>query len=232
VAVADEYAGSSSMMPQKKNAYPFEYVRARAAHAIGDATSAFGTLHNTNYQDIKDVEEEMVPPAFRTLAEASRSLRLLGGTIGSMEVHRERMLAAAGTGFAAATELAAMIHRETDLSARTAHRVVGNLVLRASKAGRGGGDVDLALVNESARAIVGHDLEGVDEEAVRRAMDPRGFVAAHAVDGGPAPERVREAIAAARERLSAGPTTAARERIRAARAELDDKCKQRRQVVV
>jgi argininosuccinate lyase len=232
VTVADEYAGSSSMMPQKKNAYPFEYVRARAAHAIGDATSAFGTLHNTNYQDIKDVEEEMVPPAFRTLTEASRSLRLLGGTIGSMEIHRERMLAQSGTGFAAATELAAMIHRESDLSARTAHRIVGNLVLRASKQGRSGADVDLDLVNESARAVLGHDLDSIDEAAVRRAMDPRGFVEAHAVEGGPAPDRVREGVAAARTRLSGERVSAARGRIRAAHEELDQKCKQRRQLVV
>ena len=90
--MADEVAGSSSMMPQKKNAYPFEYVRARAAHAIGDMTAAHGTLHNTNYQDIKDVEEEIVPPVLRTLTEASRSLKLLTGTIGSMEVDAERML--------------------------------------------------------------------------------------------------------------------------------------------
>jgi argininosuccinate lyase len=232
VTVADEYAGSSSMMPQKKNAYPFEYVRARAAHAIGDATAAFGTLHNTNYQDIKDVEEEMVPPAFRTLAEASRSLRLLGGTIGSMEIHRERMLDQAGRGFAAATELAAMIHRETDLSARTAHRVVGNLVLRASKQGRGGRDIDLALVNEAANAIIGTDLDGVDEAMVRRALDPKGFVEVHAVPGGPAPERVTEGIAAARARLDGANTAAARERLQAARAELNEMCKQRRQVVV
>lgn len=231
VTVADEYAGSSSMMPQKKNAYPFEYVRARAAHAIGDATSAFGTLHNTNYQDIKDVEEEMVPPAFRTLAEASRSLRLLGGTIGSMEIHRDRMLDQAGRGFAAATELAAMIHRETDLSARTAHRVVGNLVLRASKQGRGGRDIDLALVNEAANAILGNDLDGVDEAMVRRALDPKAFVEVHAVPGGPAPERVTEGIAAARARLDGANTAAARERLQAARAELNEMCKQRREVV-
>ena len=235
VSVADEFAGSSSMMPQKKNAYPFEYVRARAAHAIGDMNAAFVTLHNTNYQDIKDVEEEMVPPAFRALAEADRSIRLLDGTIASMEIRRERMLARAGAGFATATELAATIHRATGLSARSAHRVVGNLVLRASKREQGGGDVNLALVNESAREVVGHDLDGLDEEAVRRAMDPRGFVAAHAVPGGPAEERVQEAIAAARQRLAAdvvAPARAARDRVYAANRELDQLCRERRQLVV
>ena len=235
VVIADEFAGSSSMMPQKKNAYPFEYVRARAGHAIGESTAAFGSLHNTNYQDIKDVEEEMVPPVMRTVDEASRSIRLLEGTIATMEIRRERMLEQAGGGFAAATELAAMIHRRTDLSARTAHRVVGNLVLRASKRGLAGRDVDLALVDESAREILGHGLDGVDEEAVRTAMDPRGFIEAHDVPGGPAPARVREAIGSARERLEAHgrtPVREARERRAAARRALDELCTQRRKAVV
>ncbi len=235
VVIADEFAGSSSMMPQKKNAYPFEYVRARAGHAIGESTAAFGSLHNTNYQDIKDVEEEMVPPVMRTVDEASRSIRLLEGTIATMEIRRERMLEQAGGGFAAATELAAMIHRRTDLSARTAHRVVGNLVLRASKRGLTGRDVDLALVDESAREILGHGLDGVDEEAVRTAMDPRGFIEAHDVPGGPAPARVREAIGSARERLEAHgrtPVREARERRAAARRALDELCTQRRKAVV
>jgi argininosuccinate lyase len=235
VTVADEFAGSSSMMPQKKNAYPFEYVRARAAHAVGEMTSAHGTLHNTNFQDIKDVEEEIVPPALRTLAEASRSLTLLAGTIASMDVHEERMLELAGQGFAAATELAATVHRETDLNARSAHRVVGNLVLRAHKRGLGGRDVDLALLQESAREVLGHELEGVSEELVRRSLDPRAFVAAHHVPGGPAPGRVREAIAAARERLEAdgrAPVRAARDALAAARRELDGVVEQRRQAVV
>jgi argininosuccinate lyase len=145
------------------------------------------------------------------------------------------MLEQAGGGFAAATELAAMIHRRTGLSARTAHRVVGNLVLRASKRGLSGRDVDLALVDESAREVLGHGLDGVDEEAVRTAMDPRGFIEAHDVPGGPAPVRVREAIAASRERLEAHgrtPVREARERRAAARRELDELCTQRRKAVV
>jgi argininosuccinate lyase len=234
VSIADEFAGSSSMMPQKKNAYPFEYVRARAAHAIGDMTAAHATLHNTNYQDIKDVEEEMVPPALRTLQEASRSLRLLDGTIGSMEVRRERMLEQAGRGFGAATELAAAIHRQTPLSARTAHRVVGNLVLRAFKRELRADEIDAALLEESAREVLGHEL-GLDDAAVRQALDPRPFVVAHDVPGGPAPERVREAIHSARARLAENvraEATAARERIAQAHQDLDELVERRRKAVV
>ena len=229
VEIGDEYAGSSSLMPQKKNAYPFEYVRARAAHAIGDAAAAFGTLRAANFQDLKDVEEEVVTPTFRSLDEASRSLRLLDGVMQSLEVHGDVMLEQAAAGFAACTELAAAIHRRSDLSYRTAHRIVANLVLRADRQGKDAREVDLALLNESAREVIGHDLD-LDEEAVRRALDPVGFVEAHAVPGGPAPARVREAVAEARTRLAdrARSLAEARERIARAGDELAARVAERR----
>jgi len=200
IEVGDEYAGSSSMMPQKKNAYVFEFVRARAAHAIGDAAAALGTLRAANFQDLKDVEEEVVTPVVRSLDEAARALRLLDGSIRSMQINRELMLERARRSFATATELAAAIHRRGGLSYRTAHRVVANLVLRASRLGRDARDIDLALLNESARDLLGHELE-IDEDRFRTALDPVAFVAAHAVTGGPAPDAVRESVASARATL-------------------------------
>jgi argininosuccinate lyase len=200
VTIGDEYSGSSSMMPQKKNPYPFEYVRTLAAHAVGEMTSAFVTLHNTNYQDIKDVEEGLQPPVFRSLGEASRSIQLLDGTLSTLQVDATTMRERAAEHFASCTELAAMIHRNTDLSTRTAHRIVGNLVLRALKRRKRATDVDAALVNESAREIIGRDLE-VDDEMVQRALEPGSFVEAHAVAGGPAAEPMRHALEASRARL-------------------------------
>ena len=195
--ISDEFAGSSSMMPQKKNAYPFEYVRARAGHAIGEMASAFGTLHNTNFQDIKDVEEEVVYPTFRSFDETSRSLKLLDGVISSMTFRHDTMLRKAAEGYGSCTELAARIHRDTDLSYRTAHRIVGNLVLRAFKNGKLATEIDASMLDESAAEVVGHALD-LDDEDVRSALDPTAFVAAHDVPGGPAPEVVRGAIQGAR----------------------------------
>lgn len=198
VEIGDAFAGSSSMMPQKKNAYPFEYVRARAAHAVGDMVAAFGALHNTNFGDIKDVEEEMVPPTLRSCAEVTTSLELLTGTLGSLTVDRERMAQRAGAGFSTATELAAVLHRETDLDFRTAHRVVGRLVGLAAGRGIRPDDVDSGLLDEAASEVLGRPA-GLSVDQVRRALDPHGFVAAHTVLGGPAPGPVRDALAAARE---------------------------------
>lgn len=198
VEIGDSFSGSSSMMPQKKNAYPFEYIRARGARAVGDMTAAFGALHNTNFGDIKDVEEEMVPPVFRACDEMLLSLRLLRGAIETLTVHRDRCAARAAAGFATATELAATVHRESGLDYRSAHRVVGHLVLLATRRGIAPSNVDSALLDEAARDILGTSA-GLSDQQVRDALDPRGFVAAHTVRGGPAKQPLQQSISDARK---------------------------------
>ncbi|MEF8881811.1 MAG: argininosuccinate lyase [Halapricum sp.] len=193
IEIGDEYAGSSSMMPQKKNPYPFEYVRARSAHVTAKASSVQEVLHNTNYQDIKDVEEDAVYPLFEAFDETIRSLRLLTGTVESTEFNHDAMLRDAEEGFASCTELASRIHRQTELSYRTAHRIVGDMVLRAVNRDLTAADVNADLVNESARDVVGESLD-IDDKFVRSALDPTGFVEAHDVPGGPSPKQVRRSL--------------------------------------
>lgn len=193
VEIGDEFSGSSSMMPQKKNPYPFEYVRARAGHAIAKASSVHETLHNTNFQDIKDVEEDAVYPLFEAFEEVDRSLTLLDGTLASAEFKADNMLESAAEGFASCTELASKLHRETDLSYRTTHRIVGDMVLRALNQGLDATEVDADIVNESAQEVVGHALD-IDDEFVQEALDPESFVETHDVPGGPAPREVRRML--------------------------------------
>lgn len=193
VEIGDEFSGSSSMMPQKKNPYPFEYVRARAGHAIADAASVHETLHNTNFQDIKDVEEDAVYPLYDAFEEVQRSLTLLDGTVASAEFKADPMLERAAEGFASCTELAAKLHRETDHSYRTTHRVVGDMVLRALNRGLDATEVGADIVNESAREVIGQEFD-ITDEFVQDALDPRSFVETHDVPGGPAPREVRRML--------------------------------------
>ncbi len=224
VEIGDSFSGSSSMMPQKKNAYPFEYVRARAARAVGDMAAAFGSLHNTAFGDVKDVEEEMVPPTFRACEEVSTSLDLLTGTFGTLTVHRERMAERAAAGFSTATELAAVLHRSTDLDFRSAHRVVGYVVRLATERRIRPTDVDAALLDEASQVVLGRGA-GLEDEQVRRALDPHGFIAAHTVLGGPAPAPMRDALARARAAADDRATWSrdARAKLAVAATELDSR---------
>ncbi|MES1924018.1 argininosuccinate lyase [Salinisphaera sp. T31B1] len=200
ISIGDDYSGSSSMMPQKKNPYPFEYARFAATHVIGDMSGTFASLHNVNYQDTKDVEEGLAPPVFHALDETGRILELLTGVFSTVRVDAELMKRQAARHFASCTELAAVIHRNSELSFRTAHRIVGNLVLRALQQGKDATEVDAALVNESAREIYGQDLP-IDDAMVRGALDPESFVQVHTVAGGPAKRPMEQALARARARL-------------------------------
>ncbi|MBS3786018.1 MAG: argininosuccinate lyase [Gammaproteobacteria bacterium] len=193
LVIGDDYSGSSSLMPQKKNPYPFEYIRTQAATAVGQMSGLFTVLHNTNFQDIKDVEEGLPPGLFQQLDESSRSLRLLAGVLETVEFKPETMRDQAARHFATATELASVIHRATEHSYRTAHRIVGHLVLLAMKAGLQADQVGIELVQQAARDITGAEIS-LDEAAVRGALDPEAFVRAHNVRGGPAPQAMAEAI--------------------------------------
>ena len=190
IEIADDFAGSSSMMPQKKNPYPFEYVRARAAMVSGAMSTVFETLRNTNFQDIKDVEEDAVYPLLDAFEETERSLRLLNGALASLRFNAEAMQTSAARGFATSTELAAALHRHSGLSYRTTHRIVGETVLRALKLGLDASQVRASLVNDAAEKIIGRPLD-IDDALVQSALAPAAFVRAHDSLGGPAPAEIR-----------------------------------------
>ena len=196
--IGDDFSGSSSLMPQKKNPYPFEYIRTQAAHAVGQMTGLFTTLHNTNFQDIKDVEEGLPSALFQQLDESEQSLRLLAGVLDTVQFNAETMRDQAARHFATATELASVIHRATGHSYRTAHRIVGHLVLLAIKQGLQADQVGIDLVQQAAKEMTGDEIS-LDEDAVRGALDPEAFVRAHAVRGGPAPASLAESLTRTRD---------------------------------
>ena len=195
--IGDDFSGSSSLMPQKKNPYPFEYIRTQAAHSVGQMTGLFTTLHNTNFQDIKDVEEGLPPALFQQLDESERSLRLLAGVLDTAQFNETVMRDQAARHFATSTELASVIHRATQHSYRTAHRIVGHLVLLAIKQGLQADQVGIDLVQRAAKEVTGDEIP-LDESAVRGALDPEAFVRAHTVRGGPAPEPLAQSLARTR----------------------------------
>ena len=114
------------------------------------------------------------------------------GMIGEMTVNAGNLLAAASAGFATATDLADWLVRELGMPFRDAHRVTGALVKLAEN--RGGGLADLSL--EEMKTVEPR-LTG----AVFGVLTVQYSVASRTSFGGTAPDNVRAAVAAARERL-------------------------------
>ncbi|WP_332819609.1 argininosuccinate lyase [Sphingopyxis sp.] len=191
ISLPDAWSTGSSIMPQKRNPDAAELVRGRAGLLLGAfqrlAVIVKG-LPLTYSKDLQD-DKETVFGAFDALA---LSLAAMTGMIETLTFRTDRMRALAASGYSTATDLADWLVREAGLPFREAHHVVGSCVKRAEELG-----VELsALPATDAAAIHAAVTPGV-----LAALTVEASVASRVSYGGTAPERVRQAIAAARAAL-------------------------------
>ena len=189
------FAASSSIMPQKKNPYSLEMIRARS----GEVTAAFGAvleiLRGDTGGSAFDIKLTGPRIADNSLNRVADMVALFTPLIKTLILKKDRMAATAGDGFTTAVTLADTMVREHGLSFRTAHHIVGRLVRMAAERKLTYKDVTPALLNEAARDIIGRDLN-LTAAAIRAALDPVGFVNSRQGLGGPARGEVKRMIAA------------------------------------
>jgi argininosuccinate lyase len=209
VTLADAHATGSSMMPNKKNPDPCELVRARAARVAGHLATMLGVLKGLPLAYQRDLQEDKAP-LFDAAEVLGSSLRVMAAVMGGLAFHPDRMREAALRGHITATSVADALV-EHGLPFRVAHHVAGRLVAEAERRGcrldelpddafvaaLGAQDDPSARRLASEAASAGAGLTA----ALREAATLEAAVRRPNVVGGTAPERVREAIAAARRRL-------------------------------
>lgn len=193
VEIADGYASGSSIMPQKKNPIALEHTRAKLAHVLGAYTSVVTLTKGLPFTHSRDMGSEAFHLSFDGFAETGTIARILAGVMQSLTVHRQRMAAAADSGYATATELADVLVRRCGLPFRTAHEIVGTLVAHAIAENLPVDTWSLEDVRQSA-STTGADISGLTEQDVETALDPLHNVAVRAVHGGPAPQQVQHVL--------------------------------------
>lgn len=191
ISLPDAWSTGSSIMPQKRNPDAAELVRGRAGLLLGAfqrlAVIVKG-LPLTYSKDLQD-DKETVFGAFDALA---LSLAAMTGMVETLTFRTDRMRALAASGYSTATDLADWLVREAGLPFREAHHVVGSCVKRAEELG-----VELSALPAADAAAI-HAAVTPDALA---ALTVEASVASRTSYGGTAPERVRQAIAAARAAL-------------------------------
>ena len=191
VELADRYCGTSSIMPQKKNPYTLMWIRGAAARTYGRLSSYLTEMH-----DMAMGYTRQLAPTLDDILEATQ---IMTGVLSSLTIHKERMLDnATNMNWICATDIADLMVLEKGLPFRTAHQIVAILVRIGISRGLTQTAVTSALVDEAAMEYMGKPLN-LPEEAVREALDPASCIRARTLIGGPAPERVREDIARARQ---------------------------------
>ena len=191
VTLPEAFSTGSSAMPQKKNPDLTELIRAKVGRIHGAAEAVTLLLKGLPLAYNKDMQETQ-EPAF-AVEFVPQMLRLVARFTAALTFNRERLNEAAQSGYlnamAAATYL---VHKGVPF--RTAHEKVGNAVRFAIEKG-----AELNALSLDELRQFGEEFE----EDFFAAVTLTATLDCHNVTGGTARERVREALAAAADRVAA-----------------------------
>jgi argininosuccinate lyase len=181
VALSDRFTTGSSIMPQKRNPDAAELVRAKAGRIIGALNALLIVMKGLPLAYSKDMQEDK-EQIFDALPALSLCLAAMAGMVADMEPDRERLKAAAGAGYATATDLADWLVREAGVAFREAHHVTGKIVAAAEQSGLALEAMPLADMQAIHPAITADIFDVLSVEA---------SVASRGSFGGTAPHNVR-----------------------------------------
>ncbi len=216
----DSVAGTSSIMPQKKNPIVLEFLKGRASHMVGMFTAAMTAQRASQFSHSGDANRESISAFGDMCEECIKALKVLDLAIRSARPRADDMTRRARQNFCAATDLADAIVRRADVSFRQAHHIVGAVVREAMDRGLSSDQIDADMVDRAAHEEVGHALSLSDAE-VGGCLDPAASVRAR-VAGGPAPASIARIVDAALQRIDRQDALNAQRRaaVKAARATL------------
>jgi argininosuccinate lyase len=134
VRLSDRFTTGSSIMPQKRNPDAAELIRAKTGRIVASLNNLLIVMKGLPLAYSKDLQEDKAA-TFEGFDALALSLAAMTGMIDDLRVDRAAMRAAAGRGYATATDLADWLVRSLDLPFRNAHRVSGAIVALAEKKG-------------------------------------------------------------------------------------------------
>jgi argininosuccinate lyase len=190
--LSDAVATGSSLMPQKKNPDSMELVRGKVGRVYGHLTALLTTMKSLPLAYNKDMQEDK-EAIFDTVDTVLDCLNVSATVLRNLRVKELRARAAATEGYLNATELADYLARK-GMPFRQAHEMVGRIVMQAIDKRCELNDLSLDQLKSFSPLI---------EDDVFGALSLEATLATKAQIGGTAPDRVREALREAKEKLAA-----------------------------
>ena len=181
ISLSDKFTTGSSIMPQKRNPDAAELVRAKSGRVIGALNAMLVVMKGLPLAYQKDMQEDK-EATIDALDALALSLAAMAGMVRDMEPDAARMKAAAGAGYATATDLADWLVRTLKMPFRDAHHVTGRIVARAAAA-------DVPLHKMSLAEM--RKIEPGITQAVFEVLSVDRSVQSRASYGGTAPKNVR-----------------------------------------
>jgi argininosuccinate lyase len=192
--VSDAWASGSSIMPQKKNPDAAELLRAKSPRITGHLAALHGVMHGLPLTYNKDMQEDK-EHLFDAVDTLELSLAAAQGMMSGISFRRERLVAAAGDEFLAATDVADLLVKR-GMPFREAHGVVAGLVRLAVSSGRTLSQLSVAELSAASELLDESFYGLLSDGAWLESKVSRGGTSLRMI--GHQLEHLREAVARAR----------------------------------
>lgn len=190
IELGDAISTGSSLMPQKKNPDAMELIRGKSARVFGHHSALLTMMKGLPLAYNKDMQEDK-EAVFDTVDTVSLTLRVTEIVLQNIRINAEKTRLAAAKGYLNATELADYLVQK-GVPFRFAHDTVGRVVLFAISKGRELNELSLDELSRFSEKIENDVFEALSLE---KTLSSKNQI------GGTSPERVLEALAAAKRDL-------------------------------
>ena len=160
IRMSDEYATTSSIMPQKKNPDVPELLRGKTGRVYGNLISLFTVMKGLPLAYNKDTQEDK-EGVFDSVKTMDISIRILNEVIKTMIVNVDKMECACKIGHLSATDLADYLVQKQNMAFRTAYYITKDVVACANSLNK-----DISELNIEEIRSSNEEIKDIDEEIV------------------------------------------------------------------
>lgn len=187
VKMSDEYATTSSIMPQKKNPDVPELLRGKTGRVYGNLMSLLTVMKGLPLAYNKDTQEDK-EGVFDSVKTCEISLDIITAVMDTLIINVEKMEQACKIGHLSATDLADYLVQKANIPFRTAYYITKDVVTLANKLNK---DMSELTIDEIRTA--NEEVKNIDEEILSY-LNLRHSMNARTSFGGTSTQQTQEQI--------------------------------------
>ena len=127
IKLNDKIVTGSSIMPQKKNPDPLEFLRGKTGNAFGNLISILTILKGLPLSYFKDLQDDK-ELVFKSFDQMKYSILILNEILKNFSVDKKRMYDFASIGYTTSTDLADFIVKDLNVPFRKAYNITSKIV--------------------------------------------------------------------------------------------------------
>ena len=191
IDLPENFAFTSSIMPQKKNPDILEVIRARMSNILGNFVSS-ATIMKALPSGYNLDLQELTPKLWESIDIISSSMIMLSELSKNLNVNKN-IFTKKVLNYSTTTELANLLVTKYDIPFRTSHKIIGAVVKILIENNLKLSDLKPELVNKIAKEYAGINL-AVEIKDIKERINTKKFVESHKITGGPAPTEVERML--------------------------------------